>query len=306
MDRFSKSDFTERMVRAAEETAGRPIRNASLFYSLYYLSEIEGVDEASYDLFQVTDHLYDGLYAYGLHTITLEMQHIGRWFEVNGEPFAEATEQQIVDHFEEAISDKNQLYAIRAAMRFFHMGADLIFSPKVPWKSFAFIQGDLELADNPIQWVETAKEMYGDYKEGRIKMSPGEEDQWPNYTGWVGGYGGPGWEAVAKHILRRQELTKIAWVDQSWSVQHNGGNWIDKIDMDPREYEVIADVASDGFFIGDNSADDLMFEDLLRALNNHLLDANLEGDMETVFRYAEHYQDEIDINLSRWRKRTLY
>jgi len=305
MTNLKKTEYAKEMTGKAEMSAGRPIRNSSLFYSLYYLSEIEGVEEASFDLFKLTNQLYDGFFAYGLHSITTEMDAIRNSFNIQGETVEQKTEREVVDYFEQNITNKNELAVIRAMMEFYRAPQTGKLTALEPWKSFAFIEQVAEKADDEIGWVSAAEEVYSLYDPEYYRAGPNDNYNFSTYSGWVGAYGGPGWEGVCNHILDRDELSKIAWVDHSWSVQHNGGDWIDKIQTDEKEFEVIAEEAVPEMFMKGTERSDLRFEDMRRALNDHLLDANLGGDMWTVFSYAEHYQDEVDINLTRYKNRLL-
>ena len=59
-----------------------------------------------------------------------------------------------------------------------------------------------------------------------IKINPRDN---PNAFGWQVNYGSDGWERVAKTALLKSEVSKEAYVDLMWSVEHNNGNFIDKV-----------------------------------------------------------------------------
>ncbi|NIS19021.1 MAG: hypothetical protein GWN18_03500, partial [Thermoplasmata archaeon] len=46
---------------------------------------------------------------------------------------------------------------------------------------------------------------------------------------WDPLFGGESWAAVCDHLLRRDDIPDTAWVDQSFSVQHNTGAWLNKV-----------------------------------------------------------------------------
>lgn len=65
-------DVAERIATSI----GQPIRGVSLFYALYYLVEIEGVQEAAFDFNHLRSEYYDAIGWYGVYTALTEFSHV--------------------------------------------------------------------------------------------------------------------------------------------------------------------------------------------------------------------------------------
>ena len=82
--------------------------------------------------------------------------------------------------------------------------------------------------------------------------------EWADHTFRLfkgGGYGGPKWGNIASHLLKleRKEFSGPVFIDFCWGLEHNGGNYFNKVWSPPA---------------------------------TELLDAKRESDMETICRYA--------------------
>lgn len=114
-------------------------------------------------------------------------------------------------------------------------------------------------------------------------------------SGWLSNQrNGPGWTGITCHLLRRDELSETAWIEQCWSIEHNNATWMDKIDIQDSERGVVREVAATPF------AHDLVDPVIFDALRG-LLDAARDGDKALIFDYAVQYGNEAGVNLRRLR-----
>lgn len=66
------------------KSISKPIRGASLFYALYYLTEVEGVERAAFDFQRIRDEYHDAFWWYGIYSITREVRHIWSRYFIDG------------------------------------------------------------------------------------------------------------------------------------------------------------------------------------------------------------------------------
>lgn len=107
-------------------------------------------------------------------------------------------------------------------------------------------------------------------------------------------WNGPGWAGITDHLMRRGELSKTAWVDQSWSIEHNNRNWLDKISYKQSERDAAAE-----FLVPDIEDPN---DRVVRGALIEVLDAAQEGDIERVFDAAVLFNDAAGVNLRRQRR----
>ena len=119
----------------------------------------------------------------------------------------------------------------------------------------------------PEEYLKACKHIFNDKwlveyidKNTEPVANPGEGEmngrEWLNYEikteitekdfneamGWRFGFGGKAWAGVPKTALLKDELSKTAFIDLMWSVEHNGGNFVDKVPIvKDSDVEVIHD-----------------------------------------------------------------
>lgn len=109
-----------------------------------------------------------------------------------------------------------------------------------------------------------------------FKQTPAWEDG--GDYGWKESFDGPPWQAIAEHGLAYPDPTKVVWVDQSLSIEHNTRSYLDKVHIPSSARSVVKEIL--GLDAEPGS--------LTMLLNYHaaLQDANHEGDMQTVVGWA--------------------
>lgn len=297
-------------------TVARPIRSSSLFYSVYYLSEIENMEDASFDLFKLTNSIDKGMYYYSIGSISKEISKAVDRLIIKGNTI----KQGFSEDPQAPLSSIRRFVSSNVGPQYQNMANKILIdvaNQEFPlgrrgFRGFRDQMMDVEDKYNalsePDVYVNACRGIFG-VKPAKSKR---EELLGTDITSWSSGFGGDGWTGVCDHFLNREELPKRAWVDISWSVQHNTGNWLNKISINNDEFQVVFDVnrgtvirrVNGGGFaeVNVDSTEEMRSGDVRRILTDDILDANAEGDMDRVFEYAVHYNDEVGVDLRRQRR----
>lgn len=348
---MSVGESTSATADVILNSVGRPLRGASLFYALYWLVEIEGIEAAAFDFQQLRQEYHDGFYWYGIYSIARELSHINEEYLVEGFSVGEHTRNLVRDvEFMDDVVEERQLSPVKLrrhaaslireddledlAGKFFTQAPDLSAARPVDTEAGireiadmlnelqiigamerprAFARMALDVFDNA-RYVEFGDDTREQLDSGFGELPPAVRDAPPGsdvahafaqlnptakarlagLSGWrVGDFDGPGWLGIADHLLRRDQLSQTAWVDQSWALTHNNGNWLNKVE--PLGFSLAEEINAD---IGGGGRNMVL---PLGVLMN-LLDANQEGDMETVFDVAVRFNDQVGIDLRRLRR----
>lgn len=266
------------------DTIGQPVRSSSLFYTYYYLNEIEDVSEVAADLSRMEIKLHDGFYYYGIMSVFKEIVHAG------------AKTSVVIEGDEIAIR--------RARSRHKRKFWELIEDETPRELDPQYIHELLTMKGEPIRMLSTnltdIKQMlqYGDKNVGILgnpeKFIKSARFIFDGPLTWGDEFGGESWASICDVLLSRDEHTKTTWVDLCWSVEHNSGNWLNKIEPTDDELEMARKITGyDVSEVSDSGMDFVVQDELLEKV----LDAKREGDFSEVFPIARRY----DSGLSRYR-----
>lgn len=295
------------------ETAGRPVRTAAEFYGLYYLAEIENDPDAQLEFRFQRDRIRDGLYWYTVFALLSELSTGNGHYYITGDKVQQVREAappgKVGRPFGPHAGDLST-FAVRPddevrrlTDRFVEMFVAMapLISNRGPDQ--VAVRGFLEEAErwldavsDPQQFVDDVERFFSETSSPPAGRR--SEFERENITGWLPQYNGEAWTAIAEHAHRlgTGELPDTSWVDQTWAIEHNNDNFLDKIDVTPQERRDLADIR--GSVFGDDVGPDLS-EGATRWLLIRLLDAARESDMELVFTYATHFDTEANINYER-------
>lgn len=305
------SEF-EAAVDEMYATLSVPIRHASLFYSLYWLTEIEGEPAASFDFMQLRTRLYESFQLYGLYSVARELSNSDTHFRINEQQIQ--THRLVASGGIEADPDNSPAGrdVVEAYVREQVDPADRDLAFELLWSSHRIpaqpqnatlddIEGLLVDAEHtwnalsePEAFLRVASELFA--------LSSGSAHP---ANGWERAFGGPAWQGIAKHLLRADELTEVAWINQSWAIAHNNANWLDKLEVPTKERELVGEVYS----VTNPDATGTIPISLPRYFNGvltQLLDQRKAGNMEYVFIHALEFVDpvhdldiDLEVNLQR-------
>lgn len=293
-----------RHVDATFATIGEPVRYSSLFYALLYAVDVEGAAQAAFDYNRVRDLEARGFFWYGVATITSEMSHVDdRYFidgnpitALRGDPDSVGGERDIADHVEGLAADSDLSADDIFEVFNHHPRLWHISEPGGMTQVFQRLQLEFNAVAEPMGYVRLIRDLF----EAMPSTNAGPDiSRSDGRTGWPVGYDGRPWVGICEHLLRRDSLSDTAFVDQSWSIEHNNRRWVDKITFtkDPDENEAIVDVL-DLQKVDDPRAQELNDADYIRAVED-VLDAARDGDIERLYEWAVWFTDDVDVNLRR-------
>jgi hypothetical protein len=253
-----------------------PATQASKFYTLYYVVEELNTSQFDFDLFQTTNEQKDAFYNYSVYVCAREMTNIYTHFAIDNikldgihrvhpdleaqagaAPTADTSENKaklVVEEIEEQI-DNNAPRDIRRKAKQIMLrnprnagGALALDELKTlnkgaeeQWSVFS--DSDKFLRACKFIFSHDWGEKYRDSKPPYIYIDPEDNE---NAFGWQVQYGGDAWGSVAKTALLRNSLGGEAYVDMMWSVEHNNGNFIDKMpDIKSIDIESVTDALNE-------------------------------------------------------------
>lgn len=303
----------------------RPVTTASKFYTYYYLSEVRDLEGAGFKLMQFGRELSDAflnysLYAclreytnYGLHffidnlkakTISRANRNVnlssddsdsisrraGFWNKRSNEQYV----QWIVDNIGGTVNLRMDNPSAKTIADQMMTNWRLKFRPPAHRED---IQDFMLQADRMYGYSNKIEEVF-DALEFIFGYEWTSEDYMKHDDGWSVNYGGEAWARIAETAWeQRQELSDNAYIDLMWSVEHNNGNFIDKVDPYPEEdFRRFMDSSlADDFRQSDVTH--LMRDVRMRELVQEVLQAAREENIRPLFQIA--LQDDRD--LSRFR-----
>lgn len=278
----------------------RVFRSTSLFYSLYYINEIMGEDEAAYDFMKVSEELAQGFLGYGIISMLGEMRHFQGSYIYKGDRVRALEDDEYEQFLNDHIEEEHREFARMAR----DYQAMIRRTPQSEQEQVEQYFKDMEKRLHILSEMDKRlDDMEYLFSLGQREVSSGEL-MVAEETGWPLHFGGDGWANVARHLKRRKEYPRTMWVDQSFAIEHNNGNWFGKMSVLPEEFENFRETFSgpeeDKIFIS-GSMDD--WRSILRHGVRWLLDQNHKENMEPIFKMALNYNDEVNINLRDYMRR---
>ncbi len=285
----------------------RPMATISLFYSLYFLVEIERVEEARFDFVNLRNRLEEGLMDYGVYSVLRELSHVFNQYEFSAEVngfdrksvgswLVRGRENLVKRHVENDVEGVQQVKIL---------AKNLLLNSR--FLSAARKRTAVATEDGHKEFLFTARNLVGPERFSNVELLlTTARALFENEENWDPLFGGKSWGAVCTHLLRRDDLPKTAWVDQSFSVQHNTGAWLNKVEPELSDSEVAVET-----FGGELNGDRVTLptgetEDLVDAVwefyVDRLLDAVQGGDIDTVLNVAENFSQNLSINIRRFRR----
>lgn len=300
------------IVETIFKTVGHPVKNAALFYALYYLVEIEGFEAARFDLKQLRERQARGFFWYGIIAITTEFGNAHGNYFINGNSAGSILDgihddlgpEDVRRHVREDLPLTEDVRE-RAVDAFMLVGDGLRTNGTAIDTETVFqrIQAQLGAVTEPVDYIRLIQAIFK-----RTRQFNGNDQRARNLggTGWVIGYDGPAWVGVCDHLLRRDELSDTAWVDQSWSVEHNNSNWIDKIDFgdDENENRLIHEIIDfpQERVLGRSRPRSRPHPSWFLEATGDILDEAHDGSSGQLLEWAAIVDDDIDLSIGRARR----
>lgn len=204
----------------------RPVRYASLFYTLYYLTEVENIRELRRDFENIRDELYVAFYNYGVYSVGREMRHFVNAFSISDE-------KGVYGSLEHWMLDAGKERALRKA-------SNCLKNPLYMNYLETFMSYYPATAAND-KTYENVERFCARIEQELLSFSRSKHFLNTCYNifsldGWDQDYGGDPWAKICKTLLRRNKTRPSIFVDACWNLQHKGGLWMNKVKTTTEEY----------------------------------------------------------------------
>jgi len=245
-------------VNQFHETFKMPMSNAAKFYTLYYIDQEMDIDGFDFYLGRTVSNLAKAFYNYSIFACAGELANIHRNFRIDDYTIAAIMEQStslepsmvagslgaltspkadkivedLVDECKRETDGKVQKIAEKLVIKdpvenhaaITDSGVErACLSAEQKYNAFSEPETFLRAAEFVFSHIWATR--YDDGDEDYIDTVP-----FDNATefGWGGSYGGEAWASVSTTARKKDELTGVTYADLMFSVEHNGGNFIDK------------------------------------------------------------------------------
>jgi hypothetical protein len=264
----TEEDISEEIV----DVLDKPVSRACKFYTLYYIDVELDIDGFDFYYNQEKDLQYDALYNYSIFACGGELKHLGKHFAIDnfklddilyraeGVNHREKTQaagqiyksnaSEYVKYLSEAIETEAppELHSlIKQLMINNHINMTPIKDERDLVGFIKTMEHDYSAFSRHERFLRACKFIFG-YDWGQkfsdmfapaLKVKPKDN---PNAYGWQVQYGGDGWSNVPETALLRHDFDgEQTFIDMMWAVEHNNGNFVDKLPfIDNDEMEIVA------------------------------------------------------------------
>lgn len=242
-----KPDDGESQIKEAvaqfKTILSRPIKQVADFYTYYYLTEIQAEDQFNFNHFRTTTRLQDSLYNYSIYAASGEVTNAARmllfddkkigWIRRNGG----SIKADLTEYVEQNAKQPNLVRELLVGTNSINKKRDAIepldLARKVEQKYKAY--------SNSKEYLQALSFIFGHFGLAKTRTqssTTGEmntQERLVARYGWENNYGGPPWASVCETALQYHEMGKTAFVDLILSVEHNNGNFLDKLPMKNEE-----------------------------------------------------------------------
>lgn len=251
----TKSDIAP-AIDEFNNVLSEPVSRVAKFYTLYYISEEMGDMGVGFDLVREAETQADAFYNYSIYATSSEMSHLGTYFRfgdimlgnlvatnksdpTNAQERGEERNHERAPHIISILEDEIEENAPEGAKE---RTKEIMFSSALQPTQPTTIE---QLRGTALQsekkhniytesesFLKAAQFIFGnDWQRLGDKLMPylpygslNDDD-----IGWFASYGGDAWASVPKTALLKDEFSEKAFLDLMWSVEHNNGNFIDKV-----------------------------------------------------------------------------
>lgn len=284
-----------------------PVSNCTEFYALYYLHEIKNVGGVEYSFRRKVEKQHKDFWNYGIFAVARELKNLKnsageRWdyieqiiedmdAEMRIRRDYEDDENVSINQLETAIRGPQATKAVINKML-----EDKLDLDSHEYDPYEVINDTHDMYVNiqekethvwVIDYCERLEEKLGIFSnpEPFIELA---SELFVKFV-WDSFFGGPSWSGVCSSLLTRDELSDVVWVDMMWALQHNTGEWVNKIGYSQDEMEYVAECvrqlppqAVEGIEEYKRTGDSLYsVGDALQ----YVLDSKREGDFNKIFPF---------------------
>ena len=252
---------------------GTPVTTASRFYTYLYLADIKGIDQLEFDLFKLENSLADAFLNYTVYAVAGEIGNKDRKLNLASMPMGDVARQRFSGRSNSIYNDLKEqgtidrtpgeiLREVEADIQTYFqtfwpdnnpsLATDILLDP-----TFKFPRGsdegsvinELEIMEEknsilsrPFRFLKAAQAIFNaDYRDA-IEDTEWYKKRGDGEMGWNINYGGEAWGAVCETARNIQSLSEKAYIDLMFSVEHNNGNFLNKVPrIHDAEYENITE-----------------------------------------------------------------
>ena len=251
----TKSDIRP-AVSEFNDVLSEPVGRVAKFYTLYYISEEMGNIGVEFDMRKEAEVQADSFYNYSIYATSSEISNLGSQFkfgtvalhdlvESSGSDEQDREGSMLIDHGEsarritDALKDEIEENCPNEAKG---KVKEIMFSSDLQLRS----PDSVEMLRAAALRSEDAHDVYTD-SETFLKASEFIfSNNWERLKnkvmphllydslddgdiGWAPSYGGDAWASIPRTALLKDEFSEKSFIDLMWSVEHNNGNFIDKV-----------------------------------------------------------------------------
>jgi hypothetical protein len=264
-----RREDVEEAMKEVFELFAQPVTTTSRFYTHLYLADVKQRDEFDFELFKLKNKLSDAFINYTVYAVAREIGNKDQKLELDGFSMRELARGRVNELTAERYSDirrensntptlgeildgqKGRLIsAFVGGMNEDHtLGKNILMDNtfRIPrgtkLEGIIDVMEDMEtkysVLSNPFMFLEEAKRIFN------FNYSAAVGETWwtrevGGESGWSINYGGEAWGAVCETAMQARDLSDKAYVDIMFSVEHNNGNFLNKIpEIDESEREMV-------------------------------------------------------------------
>jgi len=276
-------DDPERLGKYVSGNIGNILEAAAIWYSLLYFVQIEQKDELSFEFSLMTQNLSKTFLWYIVAATHREYWSAGTRYYVDGEEAVSLSTTAYENHLKRALG-------VRGLPDVYYE-LDLVASPASVYRKL----DDGGVLSDPIDRCLDVEQLFA----SMVGTPPGipagargaDRLEERGETGWMKEFNGDAWEAIAAHGADHEDPTPVAWVDQTFSIEHNNGNFFDKTNVN---YQRLQTLGEDVY----NKGDELGRIEYRNIYLPELLDRNHSGDMSYVIGLAASIDEAFGMGLN--------
>jgi hypothetical protein len=275
-------DDPERLGNYVSGNVGNILEAAAVWYSLLYFVQIEQKEELSFELSLMTQNLSKTFLWYIVAATHTEYWSARDRYYVDGEKAGSLSTAAYENHMKRSLG-------VRGLADIYYE-LPLTASPASVYRKL----DESGVFSNPVDRCLDVEQLFAamvgtppGITSGRRGATQLEER---DETGWMKEFNGDAWEAIAAHGADHEDPTPVAWVDQTFSVEHNNGNFFDKTNVNYDRLQTLAEDVYDTSELGRIEYRNIYLPELL--------DRNHSGDMSYVIGLAAGIDEAFGMGLN--------
>ena len=275
-------DDPERLGTYVSGNIGNILEAAAVYYALLYFVQIEQKEELSFEFSLMTQNLSRTFLWYIVAATHREYWGARTRYYIDGQEAGDVSPEQYENHLKRALG-------VRGLADVYYE-LPLVASPASVYRKLAEAGVLSDPTDRCLDVEQLFASMAGTPPGVESGLAGARQIEERDETGWMREFNGDAWEAIAAHGADHEDPTPVAWVDQTFSIEHNNGNFFDKTNVDYERLQTLGESVY-GY-------PDLGRIEYRQTYLPELLDRNHAGDMSYVIGVAAGVDEAFDMGLN--------